>query len=97
MTSDDLESELTVVLEQEINLEIDHEVLTDLRNATVNLPIWDFESAMRGNFGERYESLYIRVVETSNLIHRRMVLRDSLISARRAITEIKHDWKTEGF
>jgi len=67
----DAEAELTAVLAQEINLEIDREVLTDLRNNAGTVASWDFNTALGDTIKEKYESLYIKVVEVSNVVHRK--------------------------
>jgi hypothetical protein len=67
----DAEAELTAVLAQEINLEIDREVLGDLRNNAGTVSAWDFNTALGDNIKEKYESLYIKVVEVSNVVHRK--------------------------
>lgn len=67
----DAEAELTAVLAQEINLEIDREVLTDLRNNAGTVSSWDFATALGDTIKEKYESLYIKVVEVSNVVHRK--------------------------
>jgi len=67
----DAEAELTAVLAQEINLEIDREVLTDLRNNAGTVSAWDFNTALGETIKEKYESLYVKIVEVSNVIHRK--------------------------
>lgn len=67
----DAEAELTAVLAQEINLEIDREVLTDLRNNAGTVAVWDFNTALGDTIKEKYESLYVKVVEVSNVVHRK--------------------------
>lgn len=67
----DAESELTAVLAQEINLEIDREVLTDLRNNAGTVTAWDFNTALGDTIKEKYESLYVKIVEVSNVVHRK--------------------------
>jgi len=67
----DAEAELTAVLAQEINLEIDREVLTDLRNNAGTVAAWDFNTALGDTIKEKYESLYVKLVELSNVIHRK--------------------------
>ena len=67
----DAEAELTAVLAQEINLEIDREVLGDLRNNAGTVSAWDYSTALGDTVKERYESLYVKVVEISNVIHRK--------------------------
>lgn len=67
----DAEAELTAVLAQEINLEIDREVITDLRNNAGTVAAWDFSTALGDTIKEKYESLYVKLVELSNVIHRK--------------------------
>lgn len=67
----DAEAELTAVLAQEINLEIDREVLTDLRSNAGTIASWDFNTALGDTIKEKYESLYVKVVEVSNVVHRK--------------------------
>lgn len=67
----DAEAELTAVLAQEINLEIDREVLTDLRNNAGTVSSWDFNTALGDTIKEKYESLYVKIVEVSAVIHRK--------------------------
>ena len=67
----DAEAELTAVLVQEINLEIDREVLGDLRNNAGTVASWDFNTALGDTIKEKYESLYVKVVEVSNVVHRK--------------------------
>ncbi|RDJ35594.1 MAG: hypothetical protein DWQ19_12315 [Crenarchaeota archaeon] len=67
----DAEAELTAVLAQEINLEIDREVLTDLRNNAGTVSAWDYNTSLGDNIKEKYESLYIKIVEVSNIVHRK--------------------------
>lgn len=67
----DAEAELTAVLAQEINLEIDREVLTDLRNNAGTVAVWDFNTTYGDTIKEKYESLYVKVVEVSAVVHRK--------------------------
>lgn len=67
----DAEAELTSVLAQEINLEIDREVLTDLRNNAGTVSAWDFNTALGDTIKEKYEALYVKLVEISNVVHRK--------------------------
>ena len=67
----DAEAELTAVLAQEINLEIDREVLTDLRQNAGTVASWDFNTALGDTIKEKYESLYVKVVEVTNVVHRK--------------------------
>ena len=67
----DAEAELTAVLAQEINLEIDREVLTDLRNNAGSISVWDFNTALGDTIKEKYESLYVKIVEVSAHVHRK--------------------------
>jgi hypothetical protein len=67
----DMEAELTSVLAQEINLEIDREILTDLRNNAGTIAAWDFNTALGDTIKEKYESVFIKLVEISNVVHRK--------------------------
>ncbi len=67
----DADQELTAVLAQEINLEIDREILTDLRLNAGTVSAWDYSTALGQTIKERYESLYVKIVEMSNVIHRK--------------------------
>lgn len=67
----DAEAELTAVLAQEVNLEIDREVLTDLLNNAGTVSAWDFNTALGETIKEKYESLYVKIVELSAVIHRK--------------------------
>lgn len=67
----DAEAELTAVLAQEINLEIDREVLTDLRLNAGTVAAWDFNTSLGDTIKEKYESLYVKIVEVSNVVHRK--------------------------
>jgi hypothetical protein len=67
----DAEAELTGILAQEINLEIDREVLTDLRNNAGTVAAWDLATALGDTIKEKYEALYVKIVEVSNVIHRK--------------------------
>jgi len=67
----DAEAELTAVLAQEINLEIDREVLGDLRDNAGTVTAWDFNTSLGETIKEKYESLYIKLVEVSAVIHRK--------------------------
>ena len=67
----DAEAELTAVLAQEINLEIDREVLGDLRNNAGTVSAWDFSTAIGQTIKEKYEALYVKIIEVSNVIHRK--------------------------
>jgi hypothetical protein len=72
----DAEAELTAVLAQEINLEIDREIINDLITSAGTTATWDLTTAA-GTFSwgdtikERYESLYVKITELSNVIHRK--------------------------
>jgi hypothetical protein len=67
----DAEAELTAVLAQEINLEIDREVLTDLLNNAGTVAAWDFSTTLGDTVKEKYESLYVKIVELSAVVHRK--------------------------
>ncbi len=65
------DAELTAILAQEINLEIDREILTDLRLNAGTVGAWDFSTAMGQTLKEKYESLYVKLIEISNVVHRK--------------------------
>lgn len=67
----DAQQELTSILAQEINLEIDREVITDLRNNAGTVATWDFNTTLGETVKEKYESLYVKLVEIGNLIHKK--------------------------
>lgn len=67
----DLEEEITAIMSQEINLEIDREVLTDLLNNAGTISAWDYSTALGDTVKERYESLYVKLMEVSAVIHRK--------------------------
>lgn len=67
----DMEAELTAMLAQEVNLEIDREILTDLRNNSGTVATWDFNTALGDTIKEKYEALYVEVTKLSNIIHRK--------------------------
>jgi len=67
----DAEQELTAVLAQEVNLEIDREVLSDLRTSAGTVSSWDFNTALGDTIKEKYESLFVKTVEISNQVHRK--------------------------
>lgn len=67
----DLDAEMTAILAQEVNLEIDREILGDLRGNAGTVGSWDFNTALGDTIKERYESLYVKVVEMSAVIHRK--------------------------
>lgn len=67
----DAEAELTQILAKEINLEIDREIITDLRVNAGTVATWDFATALGDTIKEKYEALYVKIVEVSNIIHRK--------------------------
>lgn len=67
----DAEAELTGVLAQEINLEIDREILNDIRSSAGTVASWDFNTALGDTIKERYESLYVKVTEVTAVVHRK--------------------------
>jgi hypothetical protein len=67
----DAEAELTSVLAQEINLEIDRECVQDLRQNAGTVAAWDLATALGDTIKEKYEALYVKIVEVSNVIHRK--------------------------
>ena len=73
----DAEAELTAVLAQEINLEIDREIINDLITSAGTTATWTVGASPGTGFThgdtikEKYESLYVKVTEISNVIHRK--------------------------
>jgi hypothetical protein len=69
----DAEAELTAVLAQEINLEIDREIINDLITSAGTTSTWTLGSGMAvgDTIKERYESLFVKITELSNVIHRK--------------------------
>lgn len=67
----DAEAELTQILAQEINLEIDREILDDLRHNAGTVGAWDYNAALGDNIKEKYESLYVKITEISATVHRK--------------------------
>lgn len=67
----DAEAELTAILAQEINLEIDREILLDLLNYAGTVSSWDFSTSLGDTIKEKYESLFVKITEVSNVIHRK--------------------------
>lgn len=54
-----------------IREEITREIWTDLRNNAGTVATWDFRTALGDTMKERYESIYIKIVEISSVIHRK--------------------------
>lgn len=67
----DAQTEILGVLAQEINLEIDREIIDDLRSNAGTILAWDFKTALGTNIKEKYESLYVKLAEASAVIHRK--------------------------
>ena len=67
----DAEAEITGVMAQEINLEIDREILSDLRTNAGTVSAWDYNTALGSNVKEKYESLFVKLVEVTNVVHRK--------------------------
>jgi hypothetical protein len=67
----DAEQELTTVLAQEINLEIDREIITNLRNNAGTNVTWDYNTALGDTVKEKYEALFVKVSQVSNIIHKK--------------------------
>jgi len=67
----DADTEITAMLATEINLEIDREIIGDLLNNAGTVASWDYSTALGDTIKERYESLYVKITEISNTIHRK--------------------------
>lgn len=67
----DLEEEITTVMAQEVNLEIDREIIGDLRLNAGTVATWDFNTSLGDTIKEKYESLFVKVTEISNIVHKK--------------------------
>ena len=67
----DAEQEITNVMAQEINLEIDREILGDLLKNAGTVAAWDFSTSLGDTIKEKYESLYVKLTEISTIVHRK--------------------------
>jgi hypothetical protein len=65
------EEEITNVLSQQINLEIDREIITDLRQNAGTVAAWDYSTALGDTVKEKYESLFVKLSEVSAVVHRK--------------------------
>lgn len=64
----DAEAELCAVISQELCLELDRHVLNVLRRESATQTTWDFNAALGDTIMEKYESLYIELVNTSRVV-----------------------------
>lgn len=53
------------------------EKLIDLRNNAGKVAVWDFQSALGDTIKEKHESLYVKVVELSNVINRKTISQEN--------------------
>lgn len=67
----DAEQEITNTLATEINLEIDREIITDLRQNAGTVSVWDYNTTIGDTVKEKYESLYVKLSELSATVHRK--------------------------
>ena len=67
----DIEAEMTATAAQEINLEIDRTILSDLYLNAGTKTAWDYSTAEGDTVKEKNENLFVKMVEVSNIIHRR--------------------------
>lgn len=67
----DVEAELTSFLAEEVNLEIDREIVGDIRDNAGTTAVWDFSSALGDTIKEKYEALFVQLVAVSNQIHKK--------------------------
>lgn len=58
-------------LADDIRNDITREIITDLRNNVGTVAAWDANVALGKTIKERYEDLYIKIVEVSSVIHRK--------------------------
>jgi hypothetical protein len=67
----EVETEFTQFMSEQINLEVDREIVEDLRANAGTIGVWDFATALGDTAKEKQESLYIKIVEVSNQIHKK--------------------------
>jgi len=67
----EVETEFTQFMAEQINLEVDREIVEDLRANAGTVAVWDFATALGDTAKEKQESLYIKIVEVSNQIHKK--------------------------
>ena len=67
----DVEAEITSFLAEQVNLEIDREIIEDLRQNAGTALGWDFNSSLGSTIKEKFESLYVRSIQASNQIHKK--------------------------
>jgi hypothetical protein len=61
----DAEAELTAILTQEMALELDRRIMTNLRNNCGTVATWDFNDALGDTIMEKFEALYLKCREVS--------------------------------
>ena len=66
-----MEDEMASYMADKLTDEIHVEILTDLRNNAGTVAKFDFTTALGDTPKEKYESLYIKIVEISGIIHRK--------------------------
>lgn len=64
----DAETEMVAIMAQEIGLELDRHCLMDMRNCAGTNRTWDFTNALGDTIKEKYESLYIELITTGNIV-----------------------------
>lgn len=63
--------ELIAILAMETTLELDRRLLRKATTEAGTVATWDFNAALGDTIMEKYEALYVKLVEISNVIHRK--------------------------
>lgn len=66
-----MEDEMSSYMADNLTNEIHAEILTDLKNNAGTVATWDYATALGDTIREKYESLYIKIIEVSSIIHRK--------------------------
>lgn len=96
-----MEEEMVSYVSNSLTNEIQAEILTDLRNNAGTIAKWDFASVRDKTVKEKYEALYIKIVEVSGVIHRKtlrggcnwIVTSPEIASIFTTATSTHYDWK----
>lgn len=63
-----LDKEFFNILYQEITMQIIRDIINDIRNNAGIKEVFDFNNSLGDTISEKYESLYVKIAETSNTI-----------------------------
>lgn len=67
----DVEAEVTTFLAEQVNLEVDREIIEDLRNYAGTVATWDYQTATGDTIKEKFEALYVKLVQVANSVHKK--------------------------